>query len=771
MKGNRDMKKKFLIFIAVVCVALAATLCLVAGCVGGNDTPPKGKGEYVVFDDGCGKKYSLNGGDQLTVYYEYDAEKVLHFTSTYFKQATGEADSPNEIIELPCNNPTVYTCTATPLNDDGVGEECSLTVIISAQAITNTLSEHALPVNENVPMGTGAVYSFIPEMTGNYTVSCECKHESDEIEVTIINVADEVVSSGDVFFKGWKYYVHVKVKTAQNGTSVFVTASVTFTPPKVTFGDNEVKLCEYGSAFEFTPEEDGAYTTVTDEDCGFRFLDGETYESVSVNEYGEDALLQAGKKYFVQCTVGYQTERQATLTIKRVDRTFLSDTVNDLLWSETYVFTAEKHGNYCFEISENYSYGATEFNVYEYGGWRKYANTFIKNAELNLVLKAGKYIIGASHTCKAAVSYAPKKLTVERIVAADVGEVLSFTAPMNCVYNFSIRSNENAKFTVTDKGGNVVNGERLLAGEEYAVTFEAEYQYGAYWVEIAPVPDGEIALNKAMQPTEGYLYEFTVPNTGIYNYSYFKYKFVGAGEIEIYDENCEVIDSIGDCVKLVSGRKYYAVIFFDKPTDKDIKVIFYPDAIPVDTNVRIASTGYMRIELDKGCDVQIAIKHLNDATCKFLDGDLKEIKSFELNETEEISTISYTFEEGGIYYLLIEHYGTVPEISFVTCPEGCKGDFVAVSGVSYKVDSPASFRLESGSYYGGITIAVRAGIGQSNIMDCVKVYYKTANGGKSYLKLRKLNGDNLETELTFMPVDGVDEYFVETVNNLAFKIK
>lgn len=246
---------------------------------------------------------------------------------------------------------------------------------------------------------------------------------------------------------------------------------------------------------------------------------------------------------------------------------------------------------------------------------------------------------------------------------------------------------------------------------------------------------------------------------------------MGASVPEIYDDKCEAVETDGGTVTLRGNSKYYAVFSGDTEAEEEVKYIYYPEAVPFGTDVKIVKTGYMRIELAEGCEVSILVNHIDEAVCDFLDADMNEIESFELTKDERLSTLTHTFEDAGIYYLFVEHYGTVPTISFATRPVGCTGNFSMVSGVTYTSDTAAECRFENVADKSEITVRINKSVGSYGILDCVKVYYETETGNKRYLNLYKLNGDYYSTEFSFKTLNDEKTYFIEIVGGMQFKIK
>lgn len=776
------MKKKILIALTVTVAALAAAFGL-AGCFGGEGgtgtTTPATKREYAVFDDGFGKKYRLDDGEQITVYYKYDAEKVLDFSLTYYNVDTNEetcTGDKNDMLKLPCNKPTVYTYIASPLNDDGTERgDCYLTVIVSAQYITDQLEENVRPVRANVSQNVGAVYTFIPEMTGCYTVSCVSDDESDEVNFTVTDNTGKALTEGDIFNEGWRYYIHVSAKVDNEYTFTGVDTSVTFTPPVVEEGENDVILGSH-STFAFTPEESGAYS-VWDDAFGSNtsyeilYFDGETEDYRHVSEQRGDVFLSAGTEYYLQSIVGYEAESNAKLNVKRVDRELAADTDNELKWNEMYVFTADKTSNYKFTVDRNGLSSEAKFTVYDWNGKAEYGKTFTGDGEFEFVLGAGKHVISMYEDCTATVSCSPQKLGigVSEGVRAINGEVLLFTPPISGVYNFSSFGQDGAVFAVTDKDGNTMDGERLTAGEEYmiAVTFDEE-GYSKIGVEAEPIADGTILLNRAFEAAAGNVYSLSCTLDGVY-------RFTGASLIAVYDADCEAVETDGDTVYLKGGSDYYAVISADEPAggeqSAEVKVIFYPNALPADEKAGIIGTGYYRLELTKECTVSVILTHLNAATFKFLDSDLRELRVYELKAGDSPSRLSYTYESAGIYYVYAEHAGTLPTIGFAARPEGVGGEFAAERGVRYTSSSALTCTFTGVNEDREITVTVNREIGAQNIFESVKAYCEPAGTGQTYLTLKRLSGDLQKTTFTFTAPKGVEKFFIEFAPGLEFVIE
>lgn len=79
------MKKKFFIALSVVVAAFAAAFAI-GGCKF-KDGSSSGINEYVVWNDGCGKTYTLRGGENVVAYYPCESDKILNFSYVYYNAA------------------------------------------------------------------------------------------------------------------------------------------------------------------------------------------------------------------------------------------------------------------------------------------------------------------------------------------------------------------------------------------------------------------------------------------------------------------------------------------------------------------------------------------------------------------------------------------------------------------------------------------------------------------------------------------------------------
>ena len=744
------MKKRVFLFFLILTAAVAAAFAFV-GCK--KTEKARTKNEYVVFDDGCGKTYTLRGGEDITVYYEYDPEKELKFSETYYDMDTGKVTKTYAGYPArSCGSPGVYHYNFN-MQTEGHGNNSYLTLIISAQAVSAQINEHGLSVFDWLTEGVGADYSFIAEMTGKYTVTCELEDENDEVAFDISDQNGKVVGDG-ILNRGWKYYVHVRVKSHDGGT-VGVTTSVAFTPDEVETGENTVTRTSDLYIWAFTPEEDGVYT-VEGENWLCAILDGETYETIKPL-WVQDAVLYEGKKYLIESFYAGGNSEVA-FTVKHTDREFAADTENELLNTATYAFTAQTKCNY--KLSAKLSHSAVaELTVYTYKGYEKYVKEFEDECEFDLLLDEGVYYINVSKDCVANCVAAPKEFFNDTSLYS--GEMALFTAPFTCKYEFGLEYTETASVNikVTDADGNDVKDEKLTAGEVYTV-----YAYfdssNTLSFDADPIVEGEFTHNRTIENiVEDAPYTFTPTISGVY-------RFTGASGLKVftYFNFSTPLETDGDKVALQKDFEYYIAVEAETLTyGKNVTVRFYPQEIPTDGVTSVYSGGYMRFDLPFDDEVTLSLQFKQKLNYKIMDADFNEIQTGELvGEGTTTSLITLNLEAGR-YYLDCDY--SYAKVKFAEAPLGCGGVYTIEEGNKYfGSNTEYGYRFAGGLGLKEFTVTIHGGYAIVNycpLKDIIKVFYSDGGTERS-LVIKNLTYDRWYGDLTitFEALQEVGEYFI-----------
>ncbi len=736
------MKKKCLILVlAVIASVLAVALC---GC---KSKPVADNGDYyVICDDGNGRTYRFDDGNELVAFYQYDPDLTLTFTFTYYSKQTNEVNRSYALDEVSCNFPQVRKYDFTVRNG-GVEKAC-LKVIISAQAVSAQLAEGRALVR-HVAEDAGETYSFKPQITGNYTISCMVDEGSPDTVDYILTDINGVPVDGKLQ-QGWIYYLHVCVtKNNMFFANVTVSTTVTFTPPEIKFGDNNVNLEYNGNIFAFTPEEHGVYSFTDDTDFlggAYEILDGETYERITDSQWENEAVLYAGNRYYINSQVGYETPTTAVLTVKRIDsgatdRRLSPDTEAELEWYEFYTISVDKHANYHFELQSDTTAGATAFYIYDVdlsSVNRRF--DFVENYELDTVLEAGTYIIRTTDDCKLTYSFAPQTIGEEKLYArVKAGEWISFKPPISCAYTYATDNSSNV--TITDTDGNAADGV-LSASAEYYIHCDADD-----WVTAKPITETIKIHNAEIEAGDGKAVSFKPIVGG-------KYAIFGATEIKILEaRNLTAVDitdeTYGYSVWLKDGTDYIAVVKAGTLTyGNSVITKFYPAAIANDltTQTKIGNGGaYRRIELPVGGNVTVAKRtNYGEVKMTLIDAEFQEIAT-------AVNTVSVQNLQAGTYYVKCTFSQGPQTIGYTEYPHlAGDDDTVAVEeGVSYTTNGTKTYLYAAADFADGGYFTVTVYAKPSLAIDLLTVY--------------KINVQSSST-ITFVEICGTKDY-------LTFKFK
>lgn len=758
-KHKRAEMKKKSIFLLVFLVAVFAAVFAFAGCNKGEEHITSD--EYLIVADGHGRNYRLCGGETVVAYYEYDAEKELNFTEEFYDLQTGEKlRGPWELETQKCDSLQVRPYAFT-VKSGGEYKTCYLTVIISAQAMTGQITEDGEEVTDIIYGGVGATYAFIPQMNGRYTLT-SAADDSDftgTVEYGITNVKGEWLGNSAYLNRGHRYFVHVAI-SGEKDDSVRVSTSVAFTPDVIKLGDNAVTLkADSFNTFEFTPEEYGIYSATDNSGNSlYQFLDGETYERITETQWEDEAVLEAGKKYYIDNQVGYAQPKDVTLTVKRVDNAFTIGEENELKWDKFYVFDVSEKCNYKFnvELQTNYS-ESSELIIYDGDGFSEHIKPFTDSGEFDILLDAGKHIIRVDNNCKATCMRAPKTLLTRTYAQAN--EVLSFTAPYNCEYDFT--SEENTEIAVKDSQGNNVGGQKLTAGREYFVTVvdsDADSRRERR-ISVSPKTTGEFVQNTPIENFENDVpYAFNPNVSG-------RYKFTGASELNVYDEAGKSIATKGDTVHLQYVGKYIVVAKADTLTyGKTVVMRYFPQVLPVD-GVTGVDRNTLCFELPFADEVKLEITYSGTINYRLLDADFNEVNSGSLASDNKTAVITAQLE-AGLYYVEFSNW---VEVKFETAPIGCGGICTVVEDDRYikYAASGNTYRYACGLGNGEINLKIDNAFNllRSSIKDEIKMYYM--DGGVRIdlvieaLQYQRYNGWFYSWLITFKAKEEVGEYFLE----------
>jgi ELWxxDGT repeat protein len=196
---------------------------------------------------------------------------VLHATSSN-ATLNHESSDPEFAGTVEFHVPVTVNAGADQTVDEGDTVELVGSFTDPGTADTHTQSWSVVASNGQVIAdGSGATFSFVPEDNGTYTITYTVLDDdggstSDEVVITVDNVAPEFVSAGDD-------------QTVDEGATVSLVGS--FTDPgtsdthtqtwSVVASNGQVIANGSGATFSFVPEDNGTYTityTVLDDDGG-----------------------------------------------------------------------------------------------------------------------------------------------------------------------------------------------------------------------------------------------------------------------------------------------------------------------------------------------------------------------------------------------------------------------------------------------------------------------------------------------------------------------
>ena len=297
------MKKKFFIVLLAVTAALVAAFAI-GGCKF-KDGSSSGINEYVVWNDGCGKTYTLRGGENVVAYYPCESDKILNFSYVYYNAATGEAT--REVAErgrLNLGEPSVWTWSDSAYpKKDGVDEACTLTVVVCSGNVYSIKQGETQKVG--VEADVGAALVFVPEYSAYYAVECSGQEDAESKVSFTVTQDGKAHSADDYYIQGRTYIIFVNISEGES----WVNVAVKYAPPEIKEGENKLGVqCFDGQTFKFTPRKSGYYTIK--DGIGTQFGVAYSYEGELINGYGieTDLYFEEGGDYYIKCVSGVSTE-------------------------------------------------------------------------------------------------------------------------------------------------------------------------------------------------------------------------------------------------------------------------------------------------------------------------------------------------------------------------------------------------------------------------------------------------------------------------------
>lgn len=680
------MKKRALLFFLIMTAAIAAAFAF-AGCKKSTHVTTD---EYVAVWDDSGRVYRIYGGEKVVAFYGCDHENQLNI---YYEKC--DADNGSVIWEKrglysgDGNKPQVYE-RSFDIKRNGEYETGTVKIIISSQTLIGHIEDDGKGIEGRVYADVGATYTFKPLLSGRYTVNCEPQEESfdGELDYGFYNEYGLWLDKSSELTERREVFINVGVNS--DSTFADVDIRVQFTPDVLNLGDNAVTL-DRTNYFEFTPKESGIYGVSDDAGkpiLGYRFLDGETYEPITLFRRENETSLYAGKKYFIEC-VGFEDPTEATLTVKIADGTLTLGEETECEWNKHYLFTVPDMCYYTVNVVRLEYSEEEELSIYSECGGGVSHKHFRYSCEHSVLLEAGNYYLNVNVNSKVTCTRTPKIWSDEGRLYLD--ERSTFVAPFNCKYDFATRDT-GAQVKVLDKDGNDVTDCKLTAGEEYTAYADSNGLYGDNNLmddifTATPRHVGELRQNVTVKGVAiGEPYLFVPERRG-------RYKFKGATELAVY-ARANPQETRGDTAVLEKGLEYYIVLGADGQVYGDnITVKFYPQALPPDGLTK-ASASELYFSLRSDSVITVNVEHVVNIEYSLFDIDFNEIKAGKF-ESQTIDTDQiYAELPSGEYYLI---FSKCPrEVYFDSPVSGSGNVFTVQKGDIFTCANATTYRYECG---------------------------------------------------------------------------
>ena len=722
------MKKKFFIALLAVVAAFAAAFAI-GGCKF-KDGSPSDLNEYVVWNDGCGKTYTLRGGENVVAYYPCEPDKILNFSYVYYNSATGEAT--REVAErgkINLGEPSVWTWSDSAYpKEDGVEKACTLTVVVCSGNVYSIKQGETQTVG--VEADVGAALVFVPEYSAYYAVECSGQEDAESKVSFTVTQDGKAHSADDYYIQGRTYIIFVNISEGES----WVNVAVKYAPPEIKEGENQVDFD--GQTFKFTPRKSGYYT-IKDR-IGTQFGVSYSYEGELINGYGveTDLYFEEGGDYYIKCVSSVLTEAKTNIisvlpVSKSIDE---GESVTEAS-RRIYKLTARNAGYYSFQFESRNGDTRVELVSWENAVHENFT-VGITLTEREIFLPEGDCYFKADGDVNVKYKFAPRDCNG----SVNKDETRLFTPAFSGEYAFATIP-ENVSYKITSaRSGEEISG-ALIKGESYFITFNARCNVEPKAVAASLVHNTKFALSGRAVTS------FTPPISGAY-------KFFDALNVELYDANFNAVQPEYGNYSLEAESLYYAVV----EAEESVTVKFNPPAVICDGKTALTDCKWARLELLQEGTVNIASSLEQPLTV--YDGQLKQIEKLE-------SALNATLENyaAGTYYLFAD---SLPCIKFnVTSASGTVAELE--ENVGYVVEKSSVFRIACGTECKSLTAETFIDWKKYTDGD-FKLYYLDG-GQKRYLD-RRLSLDVKDTVvISFTLNDEVGEYFLEVEAAFAGNFK
>lgn len=725
------MKKKFFIALLAVVAAFAAAFAI-GGCKF-KDGSPSDLNEYVVWNDGCGKTYTLRGGENVVAYYPCEPDKILNFSYVYYNSATGEAT--REVAErgkINLGEPSVWTWSDSAYpKEDGVEKACTLTVVVCSGNVYSIKQGETQTVG--VEADVGAALVFVPEYSAYYAVECSGQEDAESKVSFTVTQDGKAHSADDYYIQGRTYIIFVNISEGES----WVNVAVKYAPPEIKEGENQVAVQDFdGQTFKFTPRKSGYYT-IKDR-IGTQFGVSYSYEGELINGYGveTDLYFEEGGDYYIKCVSSVLTEAKTNIiSVLPVSKSIDEGESVTAASRRIYKLTARNAGYYSFQFESRNGDTRVELVSWENAVHENFT-VGITLTEREIFLPEGDCYFKADGDVNVKYKFAPRDCNG----SVNKDETRLFTPAFSGEYAFATIP-ENVSYKITSaRSGEEISG-ALIKGESYFITFNARCNVEPKAVAASLVHNTKFALSGRAVTS------FTPPISGAY-------KFFDALNVELYDANFNAVQPEYGNYSLEAESLYYAVV----EAEESVIVKFNPPAVICDGKTALTDCKWARLELLQEGTVNIASSLEQPLTV--YDGQLKQIEKLE-------SALNATLENyaAGTYYLFAD---SLPCIKFnVTSASGTVAELE--ENVGYVVEKSSVFRIACGTKCKSLTAETFIDWKKYTDGD-FKLYYLDG-GQKRYLD-RRLSLDVKDTVvISFTLNDEVGEYFLEVEAAFAGNFK
>ncbi len=725
------MKKKFFIALLAVVAAFAAAVAI-GGCKF-KDGSSSDLNEYVVWNDGYGKTYTLRGGENVVAYYPCEPDKILNFSYVYYNSATGEAT--REVAgrgRLNLGEPSVWTWSDSAYpKKDGVEKACTLTVVVCSGNVYSIKQGETQTVG--VEADVGAALVFVPEYSAYYAVECSGQEDAESKVSFTVTQNGKAHRADDYYIQGRTYIIFVNISEGES----WVNVAVNYAPPEIKEGENKLTVKGFdGQTFKFTPRKSGYYTIK--DSIGTQFGVAYSYEGELINGYGleTDLYFEEGGDYYIKCVSGVSTEvENYIISVLPVDKSIGEGESVTSASRRMYKLTARYSGYYTFDIeSQN---GDTQVEIVSWeNAVHENFTVGITLTERQIFLPEGECYFKAEGDVNVKYKFAPRHCKG----SVNKNETRLFTPAFSGEYAFATIP-ENVSYKITNaQSGEEISG-ALNKGESYFITFNALCNVEPKAVAASLAHNTKFALSGRAVTA------FTPPFSGAY-------KFFDALNVELYDREFNAVQSECGNYNLEAESLYYAVV----EAEEGVTVKFNPPAVICDGKTALTDCKWARLELLQEGTVNIASSLGQSLTV--YDGQLKQIQKF-----------------GSALNATLENCAAGPDYLFADSLSCIKFNVTSASrtvveleeNVGYVVEKSSVFRIACGTECKSLTAETFIGWKKYTDGD-FKLYYLDG-GQKRYLD-RRLSLDVNDSVIISFTLNGeVGEYFLEVEAAFAGNFK